>query len=90
MLDKCLNPGCLRTFRYFGQGRVYRKSCNCSHAPRGREMALWPDCSSPLEYFWLCEHCSQTLTLAFDREGRPVVRPLHDLLSPAPPLRDVA
>ena len=93
MLDKCLNPGCLKTFHYFGQGRVYSKSCNCSHVPRGREMSLWPDCSSPLEYFWLCEHCSQTLVLAFDGSGKAVVQSRHRLLRESPPralLRDVA
>ena len=84
MLGKCLNPGCLRSFHYFGEGRVYRRACACSHVTRGREMSLWPDCSTPLEYFWLCQRCSQTLTLVFDNSGRAVVRPRHTLLGPGP------
>lgn len=84
MLGKCLNPGCFRTFHYFGEGRVYRRSCACSHVPQGREMSLSPDCSTPLEYFWLCERCCQTLILVFDHSGGAVVRPRHTLLGPAP------
>ena len=93
MLDKCLNPGCLKTFHYFGEGRVYLKSCDCSHVPRGREMSLWPDCPTPREFFWLCGRCYQTLALAFDRAGKPVVRSRHVLLSPGSPphlLREAA
>lgn len=93
MLDKCANPGCLRTFHYFGEGRVYFKSCDCSHVPRGREMSLWPECPAPLEYFWLCSRCSQTLTLVFDRSGMAVVGPRRILLCPGPPralLREAA
>jgi hypothetical protein len=85
MLDKCSNPGCLRTFHYFGEGRVYFKSCDCAHVPRGREMSLWPDCPKPLEYFWLCGNCAHKLTLVFDPAGRAVVRPRHALLPAVPP-----
>ena len=84
MLGKCLNPGCFRAFHYFGEGRVFLRSCGCSHVPRGREMSLWPDCSAPLEYFWLCQRCSQTLTLVFDSAGRALVRPRHTLLGAGP------
>lgn len=84
MLDKCSNPGCLRTFHYFGEGRLYCKPCDCAHAPQGRELSLWPDCPNPREYFWLCGHCAQTLTLAFDRSGRPEAMPRFRQLCPGP------
>ena len=85
MLDKCSNPGCLRTFHYFGEGRLYCKPCDCAHAPQGRELSLWPDCPTPREFFWLCGNCSQTLVLAFDGSGKAVVRSRHRLLRPGPP-----
>jgi hypothetical protein len=93
MLDKCANPGCLKTFHYFGEGRLYRRPCDCGHVPRVGEMPAWPDCPAPLEYFWLCGPCSLTLRLAFDHSGRPVVRPRNPLLCTGPPralLREVA
>ena len=93
MLDKCSNPGCLKTFRYFGEGRIYCKACSCQHGPSAGEPWSWPDCPTPREFFWLCGNCSQTLVLAFDRSGRVAVRPRCRMLGPAPPralLRPVA
>jgi hypothetical protein len=93
MLDKCCNPGCLKTFRYFGEGRVYCKTCACLHGASAGEPWSWPDCPTPREFFWLCGQCSQTLVLAFDRSGRVEVRPRCRLLGSGPPralLRETA
>jgi len=93
MLNKCANPGCFKTFHYFGEGLIYRRPCDCGHGQRGPEMSLWPDCPKPLEYFWLCGPCARTLALTFDRSGKPVVRPRYLLLCPGTPralLREVA
>ncbi len=84
MLDKCANPGCLKTFHSLREGRLFLKVCDCAYVPRGREMSLWPDCPNPLEYFWLCGTCAHTLRVVFDPAGRPVVRPRHVLLPAAP------
>ena len=93
MLDKCANPGCLKTFHSLGEGRLFLKVCDCAYVPRGSEMSLYPDCHNPLEYFWLCGCCAHTLTVGFDPAGRPLLRPRHSLLPAGPPrplLRDAA
>jgi hypothetical protein len=93
MLDKCSNPGCLKTFHYFGEGRIYCKSCACLHGSGGGGHWSWPDCPTPREFFWLCGNCSQTLTLAFDGSGKAVVQSRYRLLHPGAPralLREVA
>lgn len=85
MLDKCANPGCLKTFRTLREGRLFLKVCDCAYVPRGREMSLYPDCPNPFEYFWLCGRCSRTLTVVFDPAGRAVVKPRRGLLPGGPP-----
>lgn len=93
MLDKCSNPGCLKTFHSLREGRLFLKVCDCAYVPRGREMSLWPDCHNPLEYFWLCRRCSRTLTVVFDPAGKAVVKPRYVLLPAGPPrplLQDAA
>ncbi len=73
MVSKCLNSCCSATFRYLGKGKLY---C-VDFADLGRRNALagrktvtsirskaWP-----VEYFWLCERCAATMTIAFSDAG---------------------
>jgi hypothetical protein len=73
MLSKCLNPRCAEKFRYLGQGQLYRidyLEVRRRHAFLDGE--AWDASSSRregIEYFWLCEHCSATLTIASGEDG---------------------
>jgi hypothetical protein len=63
MLAKCANPKCSAVFRYFGAGRLFR-------LPTG---APCDSSAMPLEHFWLCPDCVNTMTLAVESTGRVVV-----------------
>lgn len=53
MLSKCANPKCTATLRYLHQGRMYVVW------PRKSAIAL----ESRIEYRWLCDSCSRSMTL---------------------------
>jgi hypothetical protein len=52
VVQKCANPSCSATFRRLGEGRLFAAEA----AGDGR--------SRRLEYFWLCNSCSRTMTVA--------------------------
>ena len=67
MVSRCFNPPCSARFRYLEDGSLFR---------------LEPDAvtRAPVieaEYFWLCNRCAATFTLALSEDGRVVleVRP---------------
>jgi hypothetical protein len=49
MLSNCSGPSCVAHFLHLGDGKLFRL-INVSDPGR-------------LEYFWLCNHCSATMTL---------------------------
>ena len=51
MLAKCSNPSCSAVFRHLREGRLFRLEND--HTLK----------STRVEYFWLCQHCSPTMTL---------------------------
>jgi hypothetical protein len=78
MLSKCTNPGCSAQFHYFHQGKLFRwetaGGTRDSHPSFGAD----PQFKAParrIEYFWLCENCAASMTLAFDRTVGVVVHP---------------
>jgi hypothetical protein len=78
MLSKCTNPGCSAQFHYFHQGKLFRwetaGGTRDSHPSFGAD----PQFKAParrIEYFWLCENCAASMTLAFDRAVGVVVHP---------------
>lgn len=66
MLGKCSNPSCSAPFRYLQNGRLFRLEGDpiCRLSKPGR-----------VEYFWLCDRCSSTMTLRISNEGKvlPIV-----------------
>ena len=58
MLSKCSGSACIARFLHLGEGRLFRL---ISASDPGR-----------LEYFWLCDHCSSTITLRLAEEGSVV------------------
>ena len=90
MLSKCLNPHCSATFRYLGQGRLFR--IDFAEARRkmayagGKMPASRGAKSSPIEYFWLCESCAATMTIELGEDGQAHVIPrqIAGKIPPAP------
>src|SRR5436309_2170593 len=63
MVSRCFNPFCSTSFHYLEGGEVFR---------------LEPDgvtSSVPVEaeYFWLCNQCASSMTLALLEDGRIVL-----------------
>ncbi len=71
MLSKCANPSCTESFRYFGEGRLFRLEAD----PISRSYTLFPD-SFQEEYFWLCPACAERCTLHLEEGGRVTAIPL--------------
>ncbi len=70
MVSKCLNSHCSATFRYLGQGRLFR----VDFTEMGRKRALAgkqivPFHRSPIEHFWLCKSCAATMTIEIGEAG---------------------
>jgi len=62
MLTKCSNPSCVARFLHLDDGKLFRL-ISVSDPNR-------------LEYFWLCNSCSLTMTLRLAEDGSVIVLPL--------------
>jgi len=60
MLAKCSNLSCFASFRYFKEGRLFRLE---------NDPAFHSSESNSVEYFWLCQTCSSTMTLHLGEDG---------------------
>jgi hypothetical protein len=69
MLNKCSNPSCSTPFRHLQDGKLFRME-NDPVAHRGD--------SNRMEYFWLCDRCSCTLTLRLREDGTVVAVPMPE------------
>ncbi|HEY7354264.1 MAG TPA: hypothetical protein VH596_15965 [Terriglobales bacterium] len=77
MLSKCANPDCAVTFRYFHTGKLYRVETSTGFERR-RAMGLDGEPGKPLrrlEFYWLCQHCAEKMTLVYEKESGVTVRP---------------
>jgi hypothetical protein len=78
MISKCANPSCSIRFLYMHEGKLFRFE---REAKEDAEPLLGFDPavhkrSGGVEFFWLCENCSATMTLSY-RKGMGVsTRPL--------------
>jgi hypothetical protein len=83
MVSKCLNSYCSATFRYMGQGRLFR----VDFADLARQGLLADkkvvisirSKAQPVEHFWLCEKCSTTMTIKLSEAGEVQLVPLEAL-----------
>ena len=58
MVSKCFNPLCSARFRYLQDGELFRLEFLSSPA------------IVDAEYFWICNHCASSMTLALLEDGR--------------------
>jgi hypothetical protein len=73
MLSKCANPACSASFRYLHQGRIFSllPGPGCYGVN-----AVWDHrLERHVERYWLCDSCSQTMTVC-RVHGHAVVRRL--------------
>lgn len=74
MLSKCANPACAASFRYLHEGRIFTLIAGPEFAATH---AVWDHAAeSPVERYWLCNACAQTMTVCRD-DHRAVVRRLR-------------
>ena len=64
MVQKCANPSCSATFHRLGDGRLFVVEASEANSSR------------KLQYFWLCNSCRQTMTVAAKKGSGSVVVPL--------------
>jgi hypothetical protein len=73
MVAKCTNPSCSVSFRSLEKGKLFRLEA---------DTPLSASTSNRAEYFWLCDHCSSTMTLHLSENGSvmPIVlaEPVHN------------
>jgi len=75
MVSKCANPACKMEFKYFREGKLFEfemrgnKPCD----PAANKEAKPPQTRV---LYWLCDRCSQSLTLACRPESGVVVVPV--------------
>lgn len=77
MVSKCANPECAATFRYFHVGKLFRLETETGH-DRRRSMGGEDAVRKPLrriEFYWLCEDCSQKMTIVFEKGAGVIARP---------------
>jgi hypothetical protein len=76
MVSKCANPDCAASFRYFHIGKLFRLESPPAHthktASDDDEMVKHVP---RLEFFWLCNECAGTMTLAFEKGVGVSVQP---------------
>jgi len=70
VLSKCANPSCLARFHYLHQGRIFNIETGAISSDSNRPP------TRRIEHFWLCEMCTQTLTVVLEN-GAVTTRPLR-------------
>ena len=79
MLGKCANPVCLASFRKLGTGKLFAFEMGMN--ARSAAIASNPDSTKTGQtpvFFWLCETCSLTFTLALDAAGDWTLQGIRD------------
>jgi hypothetical protein len=75
MLAKCANPSCSAVFRRLQEGKLFRLEAEPTLVSPTSSSVSDP---GKTEYFWLCSHCSKTVTLRFGQDGTVGVGELPD------------
>ena len=68
MLSKCANPECSAMFRYLRQGKIFRLTPSPAVQAAARALGY-----QLTERFWLCDLCSQEMTIIWDGTRATIV-----------------
>jgi len=76
MTSHCANPECATPLHYLRDGRIFQFEVRpgFSKVADDKPMGI-AEKARRVSHFWLCGHCSSTLTLAFDAIKGVTVRP---------------
>ena len=74
MLSKCANPDCGATFHYLGEGKLYEIRYDA--LPKSPQPQSFKRAAGRSERFWLCDQCSNLMTLAVDSAKKVILMPL--------------
>jgi hypothetical protein len=69
MVSKCANPTCSVPFRYFHQGKLFRLETVSGPDRRRETLGATSAQQKKLEFYWLCDDCSERFTLVFEATG---------------------
>ena len=72
MLSKCANPDCGATFHYLGEGKLYE----IRYDAQPKTPQAFKRAAGRSERFWLCDQCSNLMTLAVDSAKKVILMPL--------------
>jgi len=70
MVQKCANPTCNATFQRLRHGRLFVMEIPVDSPTTDKKPA------PSLQYFWLCQSCCRTMTLAMNQPGGIELVPL--------------
>jgi hypothetical protein len=83
MISKCANPSCAARFLYLHEGKLFRfQRHTAAEGLLGTNPAP-PKFSNTVEFFWLCPHCAESMTLIYCKGVGVATHPLHRLLKAA-------
>jgi hypothetical protein len=85
MISKCANPACSARFLYLHDGKLFRferEARNSEEILLGFDPAVLKY-SNGIDFFWLCQKCSETMTLVHCKGIGVTIHPLHHLLKAA-------
>lgn len=74
MVSKCANPKCSANFRFFHTGQLFRVEIPVGNQDAGKDNGMKKSMRR-LEFFWLCDNCSNKMTVAFEKGVGISVRP---------------
>jgi hypothetical protein len=85
MISKCANPACSARFLYLHEGKLFRFE---REAKQDKERLLGFDPtvrkhSTGMEFFWLCEQCSATMTLTYQNGTGVITQRVRNMLKAA-------
>jgi len=85
MISKCANPACAARFLYLHQGKLFRFE---REAQTDTQLSLGFDPtvhkhSQGVQFYWLCEQCSASMTLVYCKGVGVTTHPLRRLLKAA-------
>ena len=67
VLSKCANPACSVQFRYLRHGKVFEVETRYFGGSAGDETGKVRN-SGHVEFYWLCDQCTDHIALGFDRQ----------------------
>lgn len=77
MLHKCANPTCPPLFRRLSQGKLFQVEMENTSIKSGRPLTSHrKGFVRQIERFWLCDRCSRSVTIAYEKGGGIVTVPL--------------